>query len=76
LYALHMPVLFFLYFVIYVPGLSVPIFSFLNIVCALLISWAMSHVAENKRYYMRAWINRFPEIQSSATTVGHSPSPQ
>jgi hypothetical protein len=69
-------VLFFLFFVIYVPDLSIQIFSLLNIVCALLISWAMSHVAENKRYYMRAWINRLPVIPSGATTVGHSTLPK
>ena len=64
LYAFHMPILFFSYFVMMDGRISVPWFSSGAVVMCLVLSWVVSVLAEKKRFLMRGWLMKYAIHQS------------
>jgi len=59
LYAFHMPVLFFAYFVILDAGSSIESFTMATVLVCLVLAWLLSILAEKKRFILRAWLMKY-----------------
>lgn len=64
LYAIHMPILFFAYYVIYDETMSIKWFTFNAISASLIIGWIFSILAEKKRFILRDWLSRKIDINA------------
>lgn len=64
LYAFHMPVLFFAYFVILDESGSIKLFTIVAVLVCLVLAWSFSVFAEKKRFMMRTWLMKYAQVKS------------
>lgn len=63
LYAFHMPILFFAYFVILDNSDSVQLFSIAAVAICMGVGWFFSVLTEKKRFWLRAWLMRLVKVK-------------
>lgn len=63
LYAFHMPILFFAYFVILDNSYSVEIFSMVAVAVCIGLAWLFSVLTEKKRFWMRRRLMRYIKVE-------------
>lgn len=63
LYAFHMPILFFAYFVILDYSNSVKLFSIAAVVICMGVGWFFSVLTEKKRFWLRGWLMRYVKVK-------------
>jgi peptidoglycan/LPS O-acetylase OafA/YrhL len=67
LYAFHMPVLFFAYFVILDESSSMKSFTLIAVAVCLVLAWLLSVLAEKKRFMLRNWLMKYAKDKPSFT---------
>lgn len=67
LYAFHMPVLFFAYFVVLENASSIKSFTLTAVAVCLVLAWLLSVLAEKKRFMLRKWLMKYAKDKSSFT---------
>jgi peptidoglycan/LPS O-acetylase OafA/YrhL len=63
LYAFHMPILFFAYFVILNETYSVKMFSMAAVAFCIGLAWLLSMVTEKKRFVFRGWLMSYFKVK-------------
>lgn len=64
LYAFHMPILFFAYFVILDSSDSVKLFSMTAVAICMGVGWFFSVLTEKKRFWLRGWLMRYVKVKT------------
>lgn len=59
LYAFHMPILFFAYFVIFNDSGSVKLFSMIAVAVCMVVGWVFSVLTERKRFWLRGLLMKY-----------------
>ena len=63
LYAFHMPILFFAYFVILDSSNSIKSFTLVAVAVCLVLAWFLSVLTEKKRFMLRAWLMKYAKVK-------------